>query len=90
MDFVQEYRAGQAADRLRQSVAVRAKALRDGKFNDILIADLVPGDVVMLSAGDLIPCDGRVFEAGIALAERLLRSLWEEPLSGHPAQDTSP
>ncbi|WP_026259056.1 magnesium-translocating P-type ATPase [Uliginosibacterium gangwonense] len=63
LDFVQEYRAGQAADRLRQSVAVRAKVLRDGKPNDILIAELVPGDVVILSAGDLIPCDGRVLEA---------------------------
>ncbi|GAB7541781.1 magnesium-translocating P-type ATPase [Cupriavidus sp. 8B] len=63
LDFVQEYRAGQAADRLRQSVAVRAQVLRDGKPLEIPLAELVPGDVALLTAGDLIPCDGRVLEA---------------------------
>ncbi|KAI3601500.1 Mg(2+) transport ATPase, P-type (plasmid) [Cupriavidus necator H850] len=63
LDFVQEYRAGQAADRLRQSVAVRGRVLRDGKPLEILLAELVPGDVALLTAGDLIPCDGRVLEA---------------------------
>ncbi|KWR77354.1 magnesium-translocating P-type ATPase [Cupriavidus sp. IDO] len=63
LDFVQEYRAGQAADRLRQSVAVRGQVLRDGKFIEIPVAELVPGDVALLTAGDLIPCDGRVLEA---------------------------
>ncbi|MGZ3608416.1 MAG: P-type ATPase, partial [Syntrophales bacterium] len=63
LDFVQEYRAGQAADRLRQSVAVRGQVLRDGKLVRILLADMVPGDVTCLSAGDLIPCDGRVLKA---------------------------
>lgn len=63
LDFVQEYRAGQAADRLRQSVAVRGLVLRDGKPLEIPLAELVPGDVALLTAGDLIPCDGRVLEA---------------------------
>ena len=63
LDFVQEYRAGQAAERLRQSVAVRGKVLRDGKPIEIPLAELVPGDVVLLAAGDLIPCDGRVLES---------------------------
>ena len=63
LDFVQEYRAGQAAERLRQSVAVRGKVLRDGKALEIPLAELVPGDVALLTAGDLVPCDGRVLEA---------------------------
>ncbi|MFS0758086.1 magnesium-translocating P-type ATPase [Noviherbaspirillum sp. 1P10PC] len=63
LDFFQEYRAGQAADRLRQSVAVHARVLRDGRQAEVPIADLVPGDVVLLAAGDLIPCDGRLLEA---------------------------
>jgi Mg2+-importing ATPase len=63
LDFVQEFRAGQAAERLRQSVAVRAKVLRDGAAVDVPIADLVPGDVALLAAGDLVPCDARVLEA---------------------------
>lgn len=63
LDFVQEYRAGQAAEQLRQSVTVRVQVLRDGKPADMPIANLVPGDVVLLTAGNLIPCDGRVIEA---------------------------
>ena len=63
LDFVQEYRAGQAAEQLRQSVAVRGNVLRDGRPLEIPLAELVPGDVVLLTAGDLIPCDGRVLEA---------------------------
>jgi Mg2+-importing ATPase len=63
LDFVQEYRAGQAAERLRQSVAVRGQVLRNGKPLEIPTAELVPGDVVLLTAGDLVPCDGRVLEA---------------------------
>lgn len=62
LDFVQEYRAGQAAERLRQSVAVRGQVLRDGQPLEIPLAELVPGDVALLTAGDLIPCDGRVLE----------------------------
>ncbi|OPY16656.1 MAG: Magnesium-transporting ATPase, P-type 1 [Syntrophus sp. PtaB.Bin075] len=63
LDFVQEYRAGEAAERLRRSVAVRGKVLREGKPIDIPTAEMVPGDVVLLAAGDLVPCDGRVLEA---------------------------
>ncbi len=63
LDFVQEHRAGKAADELRQSVAIRVQALRDGKKVEIPVASLVPGDVVLLAAGDLIPGDGRVLEA---------------------------
>ncbi len=63
LDFIQEFRAGQAAEKLRQSVAIHALALRNGKRSDVPVAELVLGDVVLLSAGDLIPGDGRLLEA---------------------------
>ncbi|WP_230369247.1 HAD-IC family P-type ATPase [Paludibacterium denitrificans] len=63
LDFVQEYRAGQAAEQLRQSVAIRGRVLRDGQAVEIPLAELVPGDITLLRAGDLIPCDGRLLEA---------------------------
>ena len=63
IDFVQEVRAGRVAERLRESVALRARALRDGAETEILARDIVPGDVVLLSAGDLIPADALVLEA---------------------------
>ncbi|HYQ91195.1 MAG TPA: HAD-IC family P-type ATPase, partial [Candidatus Competibacteraceae bacterium] len=63
LDFIQEYRAGRAVERLQQSVALRATAWRDGRPEEVAMADLVPGDVVLLAAGDLVPGDGRVLEA---------------------------
>ncbi len=63
LDFVQEYRAGRAAEQLKHAVAVRATVLRDGFSQEIQIAVLVPGDVVVLAAGDLIPADCRLLEA---------------------------
>jgi Mg2+-importing ATPase len=63
LDFIQEHRAGKAAEKLRQSVAIRVQALRDGRSSDIPAASLVPGDLVMLMAGDLVPGDGRVLHA---------------------------
>ena len=63
LDFVQSYRAGRAADRLALQVAVTATVLRDGAPCELPVADLVPGDVVLLSAGYLVPADARVLQA---------------------------
>jgi len=63
LDFTQEYRAGQSAEELRQSVLVRVAVLRDDAVREIPIVKIVPGDVVQLAAGDLVPADGRVLEA---------------------------
>jgi Mg2+-importing ATPase len=63
LDFVQERRAGEAAQKLRESVALQASALRDGAVMRLPVAQLVPGDVVQLAAGDRVPADGRVLEA---------------------------
>jgi len=63
LDFVQAYRAGQAAERLALQVAVTATVLRDGRPTALPVSQLVPGDLVLLSAGDLIPADARVLLA---------------------------
>lgn len=63
LDFIQEYRAGKEAEKLRQLVTVHVRALRDGKSQEIPLPSLVPGDVVLLAAGDLVPADGRLLEA---------------------------
>jgi Mg2+-importing ATPase len=63
LDFVQEHRAGQAAERLRQAALTRATVLRDSQPRDLPAAEIVAGDVVVLSAGDLVPADGRLLEA---------------------------
>ncbi|HVZ72879.1 MAG TPA: magnesium-translocating P-type ATPase [Polyangia bacterium] len=63
LDFFQEHRAGRAAQRLREAALVRAVALRDGAPKDVAVAELVPGDVVVLAVGDLVPADARLIEA---------------------------
>lgn len=60
LDFIQERRAHNAVNALRRSVAIRADVRRDGGFTSILAEALVPGDVVSVTAGDLIPADGRL------------------------------
>jgi P-type Mg2+ transporter len=58
LDQVQQRQAESAASRLRDSVAVRARVLRDGREQELDLAQLVPGDVVRLAAGALVPADG--------------------------------
>ena len=60
--FIQEYRAEKAMEALKQMAATNARILREGKAIDIPASDLVPGDVVMLEAGNIIPADIRFFE----------------------------
>jgi Mg2+-importing ATPase len=95
LDFFQEYRAGRAADQLKKTVAVRATVLRDGHSQDIPIADLVPGDVVLLCAGDLIPADCSLFEAKDFFINQSLLTGESYPVEKHardlptPAADLS-
>jgi len=63
LDFIQEFRAQNAANLLKKQVAVRATVLRNGAPQEIRLEKIVPGDVVLLNAGALIPADCRVVEA---------------------------
>ncbi|OSQ31802.1 plasma-membrane proton-efflux P-type ATPase [Thalassospira sp. MCCC 1A03138] len=58
--FWQEYKAGSAIAALRQRLAPQARVCRDGKWCDIQAAGLVPGDIVRLKLGDIIPADVRL------------------------------
>ncbi len=58
--FVQEARADSAAAKLRAMISVHATVLRDRRPQEVPIGHLVPGDVVELSAGDMIPADVRL------------------------------
>jgi Mg2+-importing ATPase len=63
LDFVQEHRAGRATEKLSESVALQSRVIRDGKETQISSKGIVPGDVVLLSAGDLVPADGKVLDS---------------------------
>ncbi len=61
--FVQESRANAAAAKLKEMITVTVAVVRGGKEQEIPLKQLVPGDVVTLSAGDMIPADVRVIAA---------------------------
>ena len=58
--FVQEARADTAAAKLKAMISVNATVMRDGAAQEIPLGNLVPGDVVHLAAGDMIPADVRI------------------------------
>src|SRR5258706_883190 len=61
--FVQEMRADHAAAKLKAMISVTATVMRDGQAREIPLQQLVPGDVVKLCAGDMIPGDVRLVSA---------------------------
>lgn len=63
LGFVQEYRAERAIEALRRMAAPMASVLRDGEEQDIPAREVVPGDIVLLRAGDKIPADARLIES---------------------------
>ncbi|HET7910391.1 MAG TPA: magnesium-translocating P-type ATPase [Nitrospira sp.] len=63
LGFFQEYRASAAVDQLKRRLALTCRVLRDGAEKTVPARELVPGDVVLLSAGNLAPADGLVIEA---------------------------
>lgn len=60
--FTQEYKADMALKELYKMAMPCSKALRDGKIGEVQSSLLVPGDIVLLSAGDLIPADCRILD----------------------------
>ena len=63
LEFFEEYRSNKAAEKLKELVATTTTVLRNGKEIQIPIKEIVLGDIVILSAGSMIPADLRVIEA---------------------------
>ena len=63
LGFAQEWRASNAVAQLRKRLALTVKGRRDGALQTVEALHLVPGDIVQLSAGNLVPADGLVLEA---------------------------
>ena len=61
--FFQELRSDVAAEKLKAMVSTSTTVLRDGKKKEISLKEVVPGDIVLLSAGDMVPADVRILSA---------------------------
>ena len=84
LDFIQEHRAGKAAESLRHSVSVRARVIRDGKSIEVPVTEVVPGDLTVLSAGDMVPADGLILEANDLFVQQGLLTGESYPVEKHP------
>jgi Mg2+-importing ATPase len=63
INFVQTYRSQSAVRKLRAHVSLTATVMRDGEWQEILREQVVPGDLVRLTAGDLVPADSSLLES---------------------------
>src|SRR3989338_6439660 len=93
LGFVQEYRAENAMEALKEMAAPNAKVIRGGREGQIPASGVVPGDVIVLSAGDRIPADARVLlEANLRTEEAALtgESLPSEKSMEAIAQEDAP
>ncbi|MCF6156220.1 MAG: magnesium-translocating P-type ATPase [Candidatus Brocadia sp.] len=63
LSFMQERHASNAVEKLRRRVSAKTTVIRDGQMQIVLSEDVVPGDIVQLTAGSLVPADGILLEA---------------------------
>lgn len=71
--FYQEYKANNSLESLKRTIRLQTRILRDGRECEIDTADVVPGDVIILRAGDKVPADARILQAnGFKVSEAVL------------------
>ena len=90
LDFLQEHRAGKAAEQLRRAAGVRARVVRDGRTRELPAEEVVPGDEILLSAGDLVPADGTLLEATDLFVNQSLLTGEPYPVEKRPAPLEAP
>jgi Mg2+-importing ATPase len=88
--FVQESRADAAAAKLKAMIRVTATVLREGQAREIPLQQLVPGDLVQLSAGDMVPADVRLLSAKDLFIIQATLTGESMPVEKTDARDTRP
>lgn len=83
LGFVQEHRAAASLDALRSMLAPTARVRRDGVASEVDAELLVPGDIVLLEAGDRVPADGRIVLAASAELDESALTGESAPVAKH-------
>ena len=81
--FIQEGRSNKAGERLKAMIKTTATVLRNGNANELPISELVPGDMIQLSAGDMIPSDVRIIYAKDLFISQSSMTGESEPVEKH-------
>ena len=80
LGFVQEYRSEKALEELRRYVSMTARVMRNGQVTEMNVKELVHGDVILVSIGDIVPADARLIEAHSLEANESLLTGESEPV----------
>jgi Mg2+-importing ATPase len=88
LGFYQESKAENAAATLQERIRTTAAVDRDGKRVEIPVSEVVPGDLVYLSPGDLVPADGKVLSAKDLFVDQAALTGESFPAEKNPAPDT--
>ncbi len=86
LDFYQEGRALNALKTLKQKLARQAIVLRDGTFKPIPARDLVPGDIIKLKIGDVVPADVQLLQGDYLLVDQSVLTGESLPVSKKPGE----
>ncbi|MBM9513832.1 plasma-membrane proton-efflux P-type ATPase [Desulfogranum marinum] len=84
LDFLQEHRALNALQALKQHLAKETVVRRDGNFHRISVRELVPGDIIKLRIGDIIPADVQLLEGDYLLIDQSALTGESLPVNGKP------
>ncbi|XP_074565681.1 plasma membrane ATPase-like [Curcuma longa] len=84
ISFIEENNAGNAAAALMAGLAPKTKVLRDGKWSEQEAAILVPGDIISIKLGDIIPADARLLEGDPLKIDQSALTGESLPVTKHP------
>lgn len=81
--FWQEHKADNAIELLKQRLALKARVRRDGQWGQCPARDLVPGDIIRLRLGDIVPADARIVEGDYVLTDESALTGESMPVEKH-------
>ncbi|KAE8782674.1 ATPase 8, plasma membrane-type-like [Hordeum vulgare] len=86
ISFIEENNAGNAAAALMAGLAPKTKCLRDGKWSEMDASFLVPGDIISIKLGDIIPADARLLEGDPLKVDQAALTGESMPVNKHSGQ----
>ncbi|GJN00752.1 hypothetical protein PR202_ga17956 [Eleusine coracana subsp. coracana] len=87
ISYIEEANAGDAAAALMAGLAPKTKLLRDGRWEEQEASILVPGDIISIKLGDIVPADARLLEGDLLKIDQSALTGESLPVNKHPGQE---